>query len=172
MFKAGMKQQGAAAHADTMVPSLRCVPVSNTKYPKALDADWVAPNAVLVGDVSVGEASSVWHGVTLRGDRSNKITVGKNSMIQDNTYVGSSDKNAGESVTIGDNVYVGPNATLDACELESFSYVGMGASVGKGCVVESFAVVAAGAKVPDGTRVPSGQIFAGAPAKYLRDLSQ
>ena len=65
--------QGKAAHKDTMVPSLRCVPISNTKFPKALDADWVAPNAVLVGDVSLGEGSSVWHGVTLRGDKLKNI---------------------------------------------------------------------------------------------------
>lgn len=76
------------------------------------------------------------------------------------------------AVTIGDNVYVGPNASLDGCLLESFSYVGMGASVGKGSVVESFAVVAAGASVPENTTVPSGQIFAGSPAQYLRDLTQ
>ena len=59
-------------------------------------------------------------------------------------------------MNIGDNVYVGVNVTLDSCELESFAYVGMGASVGRGVVVESFGVVAAGAKVPDGTTVPSG----------------
>lgn len=56
------------ASKDTMVPSLRCVPISNTLYPKSLDADWVAPNAVLIGDVEMKEGSSVWHGVTLRGD--------------------------------------------------------------------------------------------------------
>jgi carbonic anhydrase/acetyltransferase-like protein (isoleucine patch superfamily) len=70
--------------------------------------------------------------------------------------VGSSANSGADSVTIGDNVYVGPNVSLDACTLESFSYVGMGASVGKGCVVESFAVVAAGAVLPDNTTVPSG----------------
>jgi len=69
-------------------------------------------------------------------------------------------------------VYVGPNVTLDACTLESFSYVGMGASVGRGAVIESFAVVAAGAVVEDGTVVPSGQVWAGSKARYLRDLTQ
>jgi carbonic anhydrase/acetyltransferase-like protein (isoleucine patch superfamily) len=69
-------------------------------------------------------------------------------------------------------VYVGANARLDNCNLESFAYVGMGASVGKGSVVESFAIVAAGANVPEGTTVPSGQIYAGSPARYLRDLTQ
>ena len=113
------------------------------------------------------EGSSVWHGVTLRGDQS-AIKIGKNTMIQDNSRVASS----GEDILIGDNVYVGANARIDGCELESFAYVGMGASVGKGSVVESFAVVAAGAQVPENTTVPSGQIYAGSPAKYLRDLTQ
>ena len=134
-----------------------------------MDADWVAPNAVLVGDVSIDDGASVWHGATLRGDTA-EINIGKNSMIQDNSHVGSSTK--GGKVTIGDNVYVGANATLDDCELESFAYVGMGASVAKGSIVESFAVVAAGANVPEGTTVPSGQIYAGSPAHYLRDLTQ
>jgi carbonic anhydrase/acetyltransferase-like protein (isoleucine patch superfamily) len=99
--------------------------------------------------------------------------VGKNSVIQDLVHIGStSNRAAGDAVSIGDNVYVGPNAVLDACTLESFSYVGMGASVGKGATVESFAVIAAGAQLPEGATVPSGQIWAGAPAHYLRDLTQ
>jgi carbonic anhydrase/acetyltransferase-like protein (isoleucine patch superfamily) len=69
-------------------------------------------------------------------------------------------------------VYVGANSKLDSCNLESFAYVGMGASVGRGSIVESFAVIAAGASLPEGTTVPSGQIYAGSPAKYLRDLTQ
>ena len=154
-----------------MVPSLRCVPISNSKYPKTLDADWVAPNAVMIGDIKMGEGSSVWHGATLRGDTA-EIAIGKNSMIQDNSRIASNSKSEGAKVEIGDNVYVGANARLDSCELESFSYVGMGASVGKGSVVESFAVVAAGANVPENTTVPSGQIYAGSPARYLRDLTQ
>lgn len=88
-------------------------------------------------------------------------------------HIGSTtNRAAGDKVSIGDNVYVGPNAVLDACTLESFSYVGMGAHVGKGTTIESFAVVASGAIVPDNTTVPSGQIWAGSPARYLRDLTQ
>ena len=166
-----MALQGELAHTDTLQPSLRCIPVSNSKFPKALEADWVAPNAVLVGDVQLAEGSSVWHGVTMRGDKAS-IEVGKNSLIQDNSNVTSNDPAAGDKVTIGDNVYVGPNCRLDACSLDSFSYVGMGASIGKGAVVESYAVVAAGAQVPEGTTVPSGQIYAGSPARYLRDITQ
>jgi carbonic anhydrase/acetyltransferase-like protein (isoleucine patch superfamily) len=83
-----------------------------------------------------------------------------------------SQRESGDKVSIGDNVYVGPNVTLDSCTLESFSYIGMGASLGRGTTVESFAVVASGAQVAAGATVPSGQIWAGAPAKYLRDLTQ
>ena len=75
-------------------------------------------------------------------------------------------------MSIGENVYVGPNASLDSCTLQDNSFVGMGASVGRGATVESFAVVSAGAVIPEGVTVPSGQIFAGAPAAYLRDLTQ
>jgi len=72
--------QGEMGHTDTLVPSLRCVPISNAKFPKTLDADFVAPNAVLIGDIEMDEGSSVWHGATLRGDTAS-IKIGKNSMI-------------------------------------------------------------------------------------------
>lgn len=120
----------------------------------------------------MGLGSSFWHGVIARGDTA-QIEVGKNSVIQDLVHIGStSNRSSDDKVTIGDNVYVGANAILDSCTLESFSYVGMGAHVAKGATVESFAVVASGAQVPEGASVPSGQIWAGAPAKYLRDLTQ
>jgi carbonic anhydrase/acetyltransferase-like protein (isoleucine patch superfamily) len=137
-----------------------------------LQADWIAPNATVIGDVRLGAGSSFWHGVVARGDTA-EISVGRNSVIQDLVHLGStSDREAGDKVSIGDSVHVGANAVLDACTLESFAYVGMGAHVGKGAVVESFAVVAAGAHVPAGATVPSGQVWAGAPARYLRDLTQ
>ena len=79
---------------------------------------------------------------------------------------------SGDKVTIGENVYVGANASLDACTLDDNSFVGMGATISRGARVESFAVVSAGAVVQEGVTIPSGQIFAGAPAKYLRDLTQ
>lgn len=99
--------------------------------------------------------SSLWHGVIARGDTL-KIEIGKNSIIQDNVRIQSLKKIQGDKIEIRDNVFVGPNASLDACLLESFAYVGMGAHIGRGAVVESFAVVAAGAVVPDGARVFSG----------------
>ena len=107
----------------------------------------------------------------MRGDTA-QVNIGKNSAIQDLTRIGSNSAQAGDQVNIGESVYVGPNVSLDACTLEDNSFVGMGASIGRGARVESFSVVSAGAVVAEGTTVPSGQIFAGAPAKYLRDLTQ
>ena len=121
-----------------------------------LQADWVAPNATVIGDVKLGAGSSLWHGVIARGDTA-EIEIGKNTIIQDLTHIGSkSNREAGDKVSIGDNVYIGANAVVDSCTLESFSYVGMGASVGKGSVVESFAGVASGAQVPENSVIPSG----------------
>ena len=74
-------------------------------------------------------------------------------------------------MVIGDNVYIGPNASLDACNIEDNSFVGMGASVARGAKVEAFGVLAAGATLAEGQTVRSGQIFAGSPAHYLRDLT-
>lgn len=77
-------------------------------------------------------------------------------MISDLALLSSVNRKQGDKIVIEDNVFVGPNATLDACHLESFSYVAMGATIGRGATVESFAVVAAGASVPEGATVPSG----------------
>lgn len=169
-FRDGNALQGASGHIDKMQPSLRCVPIASGAFPKSLDSDWIAPNAVLIGDVTMGEGSSAWHGSVLRGDTA-KITVGKNSVLQDNTRVASNSSDAAE-VAIGDNVFVGANAKLDGCTLKSYSYVGMGASVGEGASVESFGVLAAGAFLEPGQTVPEGQVYAGAPARYLRDVTQ
>lgn len=69
LYARGVALQGDLAHEDNLQPSLRCVTAANGKYPNAaLTADWIAPNAVLVGDVAMKEGSSVWHGATLRGD--------------------------------------------------------------------------------------------------------
>jgi carbonic anhydrase/acetyltransferase-like protein (isoleucine patch superfamily) len=166
-----MASQGAMGHEDTRVPSLRCVPISDSKYPRLLDADWIAPNATVIGDVRLGEGSSLWHNTLIRGDTA-AITIGKNSTIQDLTRIASDAAQPGDQVTIGENVYVGANASLDACTLEDNSFVGMGSSVRRGARVEPFAVVSAGAVIEEGVTVPTGQIWAGSPARYLRDLTQ
>lgn len=170
VFNTGVNYCGEDCHKDQLVRSLRCVPLNNKVFPKLLSADWVAPNATVIGDVELGVGSSLWHTVNLRGDTA-KIRIGKNSMVQDRTLLKSSNVGEGE-INIGDNVFVGPNCQLDSCTLNNFAYVGMGATIHKDVVVEPYAVVAAGAVIPEGTTVPSGQVWAGNPAKYLRDVTQ
>jgi len=136
-----------------------------------LAGDWIAPNATVIGDVQIGEGSSFWHSVIVRGDTC-QVNIGKNTAVQDGTRIASNAQKAGDKVTIGENVYVGANVSLDACTLDDNAFVGMGSTISRGARVESFAVVSAGAIVAEGVTVPSGQIFAGSPAKYLRDLTQ
>lgn len=103
-----------------MCPNLRCqvskTPRCKTSFTKLLQADWIAPNATVVGDVSLKEGSSLWHGATVRGDTA-VIAIGKNSVLQDLVHISSLKRVKGDRVEIGDNVFVGPNATLDACTL-------------------------------------------------------
>ena len=95
IFRTGVANQGEYAHEDYAVPSLRCVPISDSKYPKLLDSDWVAPNATVIGDVKLGEGASLWHGTIIRGDTA-AITIGKNTTIQDNTRIASSKRAKGD----------------------------------------------------------------------------
>lgn len=68
LYASGTALQGSFSNEDRLVPSVRCVPISDAKYPRLLDADWVAPNATVIGDVRLGAGASLWHGVIARGD--------------------------------------------------------------------------------------------------------
>ncbi len=133
----------------------------------AADA-FVAPGAVVIGDVEIGAESSVWFGCVLRGDI-NYIRVGARTNLQDGTIV-HVDQDAYATV-IGDDVTVGHAAVIHACTLESACFVGMRATVMDGAVVESGAMVAAGALVTPGKRVSGGELWAGSPARRVRALS-
>jgi carbonic anhydrase/acetyltransferase-like protein (isoleucine patch superfamily) len=153
-----------------VVPSQRCVPISQTKFPKLLASEWIAPNCTIIGDVTTGKYSSFYHGVTLRGDTC-KITIGSKTVIQDNTIIMNSDfENKSAEIFIGDKVLIGVNCNIDSCRIDDGAVISDGATVHKGCHIQAGAMVAAGAVIPPNTIVPSGQIFAGNPGKYLRDL--
>jgi carbonic anhydrase/acetyltransferase-like protein (isoleucine patch superfamily) len=133
----------------------------------AADA-FVAPNATLIGDVAIGEGSSVWYGCVLRGDY-NVIRVGARTNIQDGTVVHIDSRTFG--AVIGDDVTVGHMCLIHACTLESGCFVGNKATVMDGAVVESGAMVAAGALLTPNKRVPAGELWGGSPARKLRDLT-
>lgn len=144
--------------------------------PKIAPGAFVAETALLLGDVVIGAGSSIWYGCVLRAD-GNLLRIGERTNIQDGTIVHVNHQEDGGrgapgfSTLIGSDVTVGHMAMLHACVLEDFAFVGMNATVMDAAVVESDAMVAAGALVTPGKRVPSGELWAGRPAKKMRDLS-
>jgi gamma-carbonic anhydrase len=137
--------------------------------PRVSGEAWVAQTAVIIGDTEIAPHANVWFGCVLRGDIA-PIRVGEYANIQDGTVVHvSSQLKAG--TRIGANVTIGHMCLIHACTLEDLSFVGMKACVMDGAVVETGAWVAAGAVVTPGKRVPKGQLWAGTPARYLRDIT-
>jgi gamma-carbonic anhydrase len=137
--------------------------------PKVASSAFIAPNATLVGDVEIGENASIWFGVILRGDGPG-IRVGENSNLQDGTVVHVAAR--GLMTVVGRNVTVGHMALLHACEVQDGAFIGMHSTVLDGAVVESEAMVAAGAVVTPGKVVRRGELWAGSPARKLRDLTE
>lgn len=141
----------------------------NNVYPDIHPSAFIAPGAVIVGDVKIGARSSVWFGSIIRGD-DHSVTIGDDTNIQDGTIIHVSFQT--HPTVIGSGVTVGHAARLHGCTLEDGCLVGIGAIVLDGAVVEAGAMLAAGALLPPNKRVPSGQIWAGNPAKPLRAMSK
>ena len=130
---------------------------------------YIAPNATIVGEVSMGDDCSIWFNAVVRGDV-NFIRMGNKVNIQDNAVIhGTFEKNG---TTIGNNVSIGHNAIVHGCTIEDDVLIGMGAIVMDRAVIGRNSIVAAGAVVLEGTIVPSGSIFAGVPAKKVKDISE
>ncbi|PYT07299.1 MAG: gamma carbonic anhydrase family protein [Acidobacteria bacterium] len=129
---------------------------------------FVAPGAMLIGEVSVGADSSVWFGTVLRGDLE-PIRIGEQSNIQDLSVVHT---DPGCPANIGDCVTVGHRAVIHGATLEAGCLIGMGAVVLSGARIGAGALVAAGAVVREGFQVPAGTLAAGVPAKLLRELTE
>lgn len=129
---------------------------------------FLAETATVIGDVTIGDGSSIWFGAVLRGDV-NTITIGKNVNIQDNAVIHTLYE---KSVTIiGDNVSIAHNAVVHGAKLEDNCLIGIGAVVLDNAVIGSGAIIAANAVVLTGTIVEPNSIYAGAPAKKVKDVS-
>jgi carbonic anhydrase/acetyltransferase-like protein (isoleucine patch superfamily) len=128
---------------------------------------FIAEGAVVIGDVHIGEESNIWFGCVVRGDV-NYIRIGSRTNIQDGSVIHVTRKTG--PTFIGSGVTIGHSVLLHACRLEDDCFIGMHATVMDDAVVESGAWVAAGALVTPGKRVLKGQIWAGNPARYLRDV--
>ena len=128
---------------------------------------WVAPGAVVAGRVSVADGASIWYGCVLRGD-GDSISIGKQTNIQDGTVV---HVDEGFPCVIGDRVTVGHRAIIHGARIDDGALIGMGAIVMNGCHIGEQALVAAGALLKEGTVVGPRTLWAGVPARKVRDLN-
>ena len=140
----------------------------NGKTPKHGENCYFAENATVVGDVTMGDDCSVWFNAVIRGDV-NSIKIGNKVNIQDGAVIHCTYQKA--STTLGNNVSVGHNAMLHGCTIHDNVLVGMGAIVMDGCVVEENCLIAAGAVVLENTHIKSGSVYAGVPAKKVKELT-
>jgi carbonic anhydrase/acetyltransferase-like protein (isoleucine patch superfamily) len=136
---------------------------------------FVAPGARLIGDVQLGPEASVWYNTVLRGDM-NRIRIGARSNLQDGSVIHVDPPRPGSPADgypclIGEEVLIGHMAMIHGCTLRDRAFVGLGAIVMDGCEIEGDAMLAAGAMLTPGKRIPSGQLWAGRPARYVRDLN-
>ena len=128
---------------------------------------WVAPNAVVIGDVSLKKNASVWFGSVLRGDN-DPIILGENSNIQDNSVCHTDD---GMPLIIGDNVTVGHKVILHSCTVGDNSLIGMGSTVLNKAKIGNNCLVGANSLVTEGKEFPDNSLIVGSPAKVKRELT-
>lgn len=140
--------------------------------PRIHDSCFIAPSANVIGQVEMGEGSSLWYHVLVRGDV-NFIKIGKNTNIQDGCVIHVASPRFGDIPTlIGDNITIGHMALIHACTIHNGAFIGMKSAVMDRCIVEEKGYVAAGAVLTPGKIVKSGELWAGVPARKIRDLTE
>jgi carbonic anhydrase/acetyltransferase-like protein (isoleucine patch superfamily) len=140
----------------------------NGVSPQIPDSCFIAPNATVVGDVVMGNDCSIWFNAVVRGDV-NSIHMGNKVNIQDGACIHCTYQKT--KVSIGNNVSIGHNAIVHGCKVADNVLIGMGAIIMDNAVIGENSIIAAGAVVLEGTEVPPGSIFAGVPAKKVKDIS-
>ncbi|MFL6539952.1 MAG: gamma carbonic anhydrase family protein [Chthoniobacterales bacterium] len=136
--------------------------------PQMHPSAFVVPNATIVGDVSLGEESSVWYGAVLRGDI-NRIVIGAQSNVQDNAVIHLSDDYA---ATLGERVTVGHSAIVHACTIDDEVLIGMGAIILDAAEIGARSIIGANALVTVGMKIPPGSLVLGSPGRVVRQLSR
>lgn len=143
-------------------------PYKNTLPTVAPDA-FIAPGAKLIGDVVIGPETGIWFNCVVRGDVA-EVRIGARTNVQDGSVIHVT--RGGHPTIIGDEVTIGHMTMIHAARLESRCFVGMGALVMDDTIIESGGMLAAGAMLTPGKRLPAGELWAGRPAKKMRDLTQ
>ncbi len=139
------------------------------KYPEIPSDCFVAENATIVGEVTMGSSCSVWFNAVIRGDV-HYIKIGNKVNIQDGAVIHATYQKS--PTNIGNNVSIGHNAIVHGCTIQDNVLIGMGSIIMDDCIVESNSIIAAGAVVTKNTRVEAGSIYAGVPAKKVKDISE
>ena len=138
------------------------------KSPCDKGAVFIAPNATVLGDVTLAVGSSVWYGAVLRGD-DGALTIGESSNVQDNAVL-HCDK--GGSVVIGKNVTVGHSAIVHGCTVGDGTLIGMHATLLNHCAIGQNCIIGAGALVPENMVIPDNSVVVGVPAKIIKNVSE
>ena len=136
--------------------------------PKVAPSAWIAPGAYVVGDVYLGEESSVWYGAVLRGD-TEPVRIGARTNIQDGCVLHA---DPGYPAVVGEGCVVGHKAIVHGCEIGDNCLVGMNATILNGAKIGDGSIVAAGAVVPEGREFPPGSLIVGIPAKRVADVNE
>ncbi len=138
------------------------------KRPKISETAFIADSADVIGDVEVGDFSSVWFGAVIRGDR-NKIKIGNRTSIQDNVVIHADPDNG---VEIGDNVSIGHGAVLHGCKIESNVLIGMNSTLLNGAEIGKNSIVGANALIPEGKKFPENSLIIGVPGMVKRETEE
>jgi len=141
----------------------------NDYFPEIHTSVFIASGAKIIGNVKIGEKSSIWYNTVVRGDV-HYIKIGAYTNIQDCSMLHVT--NGRFPLNIGDKVTIGHSVTLHGCTINNLSLVGMGAIILDGAIVEEKSMVAAGALITPGYIVPSGKLVGGIPARIMRDLTE
>ena len=140
----------------------------NNKHPQIPEDCYIADNATIVGEVTMGNQCSIWFNAVIRGDV-HYIKIGNKVNVQDGAIIHATYQTS--PTNIGNNVSIGHNAIVHGCTIHDNVLVGMGSIIMDDCIVESNSIIAAGAVLTKNTRVEAGSIYAGVPAKKVKDVS-
>lgn len=138
------------------------------KTPQLAPSVWVAPNAIVIGDVHLAANVSIWWNAVLRGDN-DPITIGANTNIQDGSVLHT---DIGQPLTLGRDITVGHKVMLHGCTIGDGALIGMGSIVLNGAVIGKQCLIGAGALIPEGKVIPDRSLVVGAPGRIVRDLSE
>ncbi|MCL4381665.1 gamma carbonic anhydrase family protein [Candidatus Marsarchaeota archaeon] len=152
-----------------MVKGINMIKEFRNKFPKVDKTAYVASSAELIGDVEVGENSSIWSGAVLRGDM-HYIRIGKNSSVQDNSVMHGTADNY--PTIVGDNVTIGHGAIVHGCKIGNNCLIGMGAIILEGAEIGDWCIIGAGSVVTEGSKIPDENIVLGIPGKVAGKVTE